>query len=260
VYLRESGDLPDRTAELVLDRPAAMGALDTETAAALARAGSELASRGDLSAVLLTSTAERAFCVGADLKERAAFTDEQMLAQHQVFADAFGSLYALPMPLIAVVRGYALGGGFELALSADLVVADRTAEFALPEVGVGLVPGGGGTQLLARRLGLAVASEVILAGSRISAERARELGLVCRLGDDARATAIELAAAVAAKAPTALRAAKQALREGYGRPLVEGLAVEDAAWRRAVASPDRREGIAAFVAKRAPAWEPEARR
>lgn len=255
VHVRVGGEVPDRVAELVLDRPAALGALDTDTAVALAASAASLAGRADCSAVVLTSTAERAFCVGADLKERAAFGAEQMLAQRPVFRSLFEGLYALPMPLIAAVHGYALGGGFELALAADLIVADRTAVFGLPETGVGLVPGGGGTQLLSRRLGLAVAAEVILAGARLSAERAHRLGLVCRLADaDVRAESFALAAEVAGKAPTALRAAKRALREGYELPLGQARELEDVAWRRAVGSPDRAEGIAAFVGKRAPRW------
>lgn len=256
VRVRVGGDLPDRTAELVLDRPDTMGALDSATAIALAQATGELAAHTDISVVVLTSTAARAFCVGADLKERAGFTHEQMLRQRVLFTAAFGGVYALPMPVIAAVHGYALGGGFELALAADLIVADQEAAFGLPEVGLGLVPGGGGTQLLARRVGLAVASQVILAGARLSAEQAYRYGLVCRCTDgDVRVAALDLAGTVAAKAPTALRAAKQALRDGFGQPLADGLALEDAAWRRAVASPDRAEGIAAFLGKRTPEWE-----
>ena len=163
------------------------------------------------------------------------------------------------MPTIAAVHGYALGGGFELALSCDLIVADATAVVGLPEVSVGVIPGGGGTQLLPRRVGAARAAELIFSARRVEAAEAHGLGLVDELtaaGED-RTEALALAARMAANSPVGLRAAKRALRNGWGQDLRAGLEIEDAAWRSTAFSGDRAEGVAAFNEKRKPQWPGE---
>jgi enoyl-CoA hydratase/carnithine racemase len=194
--------------------------------------------------------------VGADLKERARFSDAEMAAQRPLIRAAFDAVRALDVPVIAAVAGYALGGGLELALSCDLIVADETAEMGLPETAVGLVPGGGGTQLLARRVGPGPAADLIFTARRVSAREADRLGLVDRVVERgaAPAAALELGRSVAANSPVAVRAAKRALRLGAGLDLASALDVEDAAWRTAATSPDRAEGIKAFVEKRVPDW------
>jgi enoyl-CoA hydratase/carnithine racemase len=157
------------------------------------------------------------------------------------------------------VHGYALGGGCEFAMSCDIIVADENAVFGLPEVTVGLVPGGGGTQLALRRLGTGLAADLILTGRRVTIDEARNIGLVARrvpVGE-ARATAIEVARTIAKNSPVAVKAAKRALRNGWGVPLDPALDIEDAAWRTAALSADRREGIAAFAEERAPRWPGE---
>jgi len=216
----------------------------------------ELAKRPDVRAVVVSSEIERAFCVGADLKERARFSDAEMAAQRPLVRAAFDAVRGLEVPVIAAVAGFALGGGFELALSCDLIVADVSAELALPETGVGLVPGGGGTQLLVRRAGPATAADLIFTARRVPAHEALALGLVNRVvkRGAARGAALELARTIAGHSPVAVRAAKRALRLGAGVDLASGLDIEDAAWRTAAASPDRAEGIAAFVEKRRPDW------
>jgi enoyl-CoA hydratase/carnithine racemase len=249
----------EHVAELVLDRPEAMNALSTELARQLAEACAALAADRAVRAVVLTSTHPRAFCVGADLKERnaAADDDEELAAQRVLLRAAFDGVRELPMPAIAAVHGFALGGGYELALSCDLIVADPTAVVGLPEVSVGVIPGGGGTQLLPRRVGAARAAELIFTARRVEAVEALDLGLVDRLADAPggdRAQALELAARIAANSPVGLRAAKQALRRGFGLGLDAGLEVEDAAWRTVAFSPDRVEGVAAFNEKRPPRW------
>src|SRR6202046_2085257 len=153
-------------AEIVLDRPEALNALDTVMLVRLAQTCAELAPDTGVRAVVLSATGDRAFSVGADLRERHRMTDAQWLAQRQVFRAAFGELLGLPQPVIAAVHGYALGGGCELALSCDLVVADETAQFGLPEATVGLVPGCGGTQLSMRRLGVGRGAALLLTGPR----------------------------------------------------------------------------------------------
>jgi len=243
------------TAEITLNRPEAMNALSTAMAARLAAVCAELGADRTVRAIVLAA-AGRAFCVGADLKERAAMSDADLLAQRPVFRAAFGGLLALPQPVIAAVHGYALGGGCELALSCDIIVADETAEFGLPETTVGLVPGGGGTQLAPRRLGPGRAADLVLTGRRISAAEAGRLGLADRVMPAGAAAELsrELAGRIARNSPVAVMHAKRALRLGAGLPLAAGLEVEDAAWRAAAFSADRKEGIAAFVEKREPRW------
>jgi len=250
----------DGIAEVVLDRPAAMNALSTAMLVELTAHLTAVAADPSARAVVLSATGERAFCVGADLKERAAMTDAQVMSQRPTFRAAFGALLALPQPVIAAVHGFALGGGCELALSCDVIVADETAVLGLPETTVGLVPGCGGTQLLARRIGPGRAADLIFSGRRVRAEEAARIGLADRLvpAGQARESASELARQVAANSPVAVRAAKQALRNGAGLALAAALDVEDAAWRTAAGSADRREGIAAFAEKRPPVWPSQA--
>jgi enoyl-CoA hydratase/carnithine racemase len=243
-------------AQIVLDRPAALNALSTASLTALAAACARVGASPAIRAVVISSAVGRAFCVGADLKERAAMTDEQILAQRLVFRAAFGALLGLPQPVIAAVHGFALGGGCELALSCDIIVADESAVFGLPETTVGLVPGCGGTQLAARRIGPGRAAEMVLSGRQVPAAEADRIGLADRLVPAGTATdaALELARRIAANSPVAVRAARRAIRLGADLSLAAGLEVEDAAWRTAVMSADRREGIAAFAEKRPPAW------
>ncbi|MGW3293935.1 enoyl-CoA hydratase/isomerase family protein [Streptomyces xiamenensis] len=254
-------DADSGVAELVLDRVPAMNAVSSAMARGIAEACAALAAAParEVRAVVLSSTHERAFCVGADLKERNGFTDADLGRQRPVSRAAYGGVLNLPMPVIAAVHGYALGGGFELALSCDVIVADPTAVVGLPEVTVGVIPGGGGTQLLPRRVGAARAAELIFTGRRVAADEALALGLIdvaAERGED-RTRALELAAGIAANSPVGLRAAKRALRTGHGLDLATGMEVEDAAWRTVAFSADRAEGVAAFNDKRRPAWPGE---
>ena len=246
----------DGIAEITLNRPEAMNSISSAMAAELTRACAELAAAPEVRVVVFGAAGERAFCAGADLKERAGMTDADILRQRPVIRAVFGALLALPQPAVAAVHGFALGGGCELALSCDLVVADETAVFGLPEVTVGLVPGGGGTQLALRRLGPGRAADLVLTGRKVGIDEAMRFGLVDRrvpAGQDGPA-ALDLAGQIAANSPVAVRAAKRAIRHGWGVSLEAGLDIEDAAWRTAALSADRREGIAAFVEKRKPAW------
>jgi enoyl-CoA hydratase/carnithine racemase len=253
VAVRSHGE---HVVEVVLDRPSALNAVSTAAAVEITATMRRLSGDSNVRAVVVTSSSDRAFCVGADLKERAGFNDEQLLAQRPVIRELFASVRELPMPSIAAVNGFALGGGFELALSCDVIVADETAVLGLTEVTVGLVPGGGGTQLLSRRAGAGAAAEFVLSGKRIPAEEALRSGIVQRVvpAGEARRAALELADAIAANSPLAVRAAKRALAAAASLPLDAGLGVEDAAWREAAVSADRREGIAAFTEKRRPRW------
>lgn len=243
-------------AELVMDRPEASNAVSTEQAEAIADACQWVQEQPQIRVTILSSGVPKAFCVGADLKERKEFTNDDLEAQRQVTEAAYGGVLNLAMPTIAAVHGHALGGGCELALSCDVIVAAETAVFGLPEVGVGVIPGGGGTQLLSRRLGLNRAADLIFTTRRVRAEEAVRIGLADRHSgtDSARSTALELARQIAQKSPVGLRNAKHALRAGFDRPLSEGLQIEADCWRATAFSADRQEGIAAFNEKRAPEW------
>lgn len=246
-------------AELVLTRGEALNAISLTMAREFAAAATGLAADPALRAVVLTSDIPKAFCVGADLKERAGASEADLARIRPVFRAAYQGLLGLQVPVIAAVAGYALGGGFELALSCDLIVADDTAVFGLPEVTVGLVPGGGGTQLLQRRTGWSAAADLVLTGRRITAAEASRLRIIDRLvaAGEARQAAVDLAQLIAANSPTAVRNAKRALRRGHEAPLEAALDIEDAAWWAAALSADRAEGAAAFTANRQPAWPAE---
>jgi enoyl-CoA hydratase/carnithine racemase len=205
---------------------------------------------------VLTSSHEKAFCVGADLKERNSFTDADLMQQRPTARAAYGSILDLPMPAVAAVDGFAFGGGYELALSCDVIVAGEGATVGLPEVGVGVIPGGGGTQLLVRRVGWSRAARAIFTAAKMPAAEALAMGgvdEVVRAGT-AREHALGLARQIAANSPVGLRNAKKAMRLGADVDLAAGLEIEDACWRATAFSGDRREGVAAFAEKRRPNW------
>ncbi|CAN5210292.1 enoyl-CoA hydratase-related protein [soil metagenome] len=244
-------------ATITLSRPEALNAISGEMADLLAGTLLQAAARADVWVVVLAAAGDNAFCVGADLKERNRLDDSGWLRNRILMRGMFDSLRAVPQPTIASVFGHALGGGFELALSCDLIVASEDAKFGLPEVRVGILPGGGGTQLLARKLGVARAKELVLTARRITAAEAHGMGLVARVvarADLAAATG-DLAAEICRGAPVSVRESKRAIDRGFDLPLDDGIEIEDLAWRRTVASEDRREGIAAFNEKRDPDWK-----
>ncbi len=243
-------------AVITLNRPEAMNAISGQVGTELGAAFRAVATEKDVWVVVLGAAGERAFCVGADLKERGAMDDAGWLRNRAAMRGMFDALRAIPQPTIAAAFGYALGGGFELILGCDLVVAAEDSIFGLPEVRVGILPGGFGTQLLPRKIGVARAKELILTGRRIHAGEAFDMGLVARVEPRERldAAALELAADVCRSSPVSVREAKRAIDRGIEVPLEQGVEIEDVAWRRAVASEDRREGIAAFNEKREPTW------
>jgi enoyl-CoA hydratase/carnithine racemase len=224
VTLRGADGVP-HVAELVLDRPEALNAVSTAMARAIAAATAELAADGSLRAVVLSSSSEKAFCVGADLKERNALTDDELLRQRLVARSAYTGVLDLPVPTVAAVHGYALGGGCELALACDLIVADETAVFGLPEVSVGVIPGGGGTQLLARRAGWGRAADLVFTARRIEASEAHRLAIADRLvpaGRD-RAVALEIAAAISWVSTSRLQSGWRSRMPAGERPRSAGI-------------------------------------
>jgi methylglutaconyl-CoA hydratase len=241
-----------RIAWLTLDRPEAANALSRGLVADLRAALAAL--RADPPVLVVTGAGEKAFCAGADLKERRAMSLDETRAFLADLNALMDELAAYPQPVIAALQGAAYGGGLELALACDLRLGAEGIEVGLPEVRLGIIPGAGGTQRLARACGLAVAKELILTGRRIDAARAQALGLLSAVVPAAglRAEAQRWAADIAAAGPLAVAQAKRAIDEGWGRPLAEGLAVERACYDVVLASADRDEGLAAFAEKRKP--------
>jgi len=239
-----------------LQRPEALNAISGALADELAAVLREVAEDDSVWAVVLTGAGERAFCVGADLKERAGFTLADYHRNRGQIRRMFAALRALPQPTIAAIYGFALGGGFELALSCDVVVAAEGATMGLTEARVGLLPGGGGTQLLPRLVGPAKAKELIFTGARLDAAEAAALGLVNKVvaAEQLRTAALAVANDICLSSPVAARAAKRAVDGALGQSLERGLELEHAAWAVVVASEDRSEGIAAFNEKRDPRW------
>ena len=203
---------------------------------------------------MLFRSGDKAFAAGADIGELADQTPERLAADGHF--DAWERIAAVGLPVIAAVRGYALGGGCELAMSCDLIIAGDDARFGQPEIRIGVMPGAGGTQRLARAVGRGLAMELILTGRMLGAEDARVAGLVNRVVPAAETVtvALDLAAQIAAMPPLAVRAAKQAILAAAELPLAEGLRRERAAFFALFATQDQREGMAAFLEKRPPTW------
>lgn len=244
-------------ATVTLNRPESLNAISGPMADELAAAFRKVSSDDSVWVVILAAAGERAFCVGADLKERAGFSLQDFHHNRVQVRGMFEALRAVPQPVIASVFGFALGGGFELALSCDLVVAAEGTKLGLPEARVGLLPAGGGTQLLTRKAGLARAKELIYTGRRFDVAEGTEIGLVHRVvpRDELASATTQLALDVCRSSPVAVRAAKAATDAALGLPIEEGIEAEHRAWETVIASADRAEGIAAFNEKRDPQWQ-----
>jgi enoyl-CoA hydratase/carnithine racemase len=212
-----------------------------------------------LRAVVLTGQGDRAFCAGADLKERAKMTPEEVHGFHAAVRDGFTGIERAPQPFVAAINGAALGGGLELALACDLRVVAEGAEVGLPEVGLGIIPGAGGTVRLPRLVGVGRAKDLILTGRRVGAAEALAMGLVSRVAPPARLReeAVALAEQVARNAPISLRQAKRAVDGCFDLPLDEALAFENRVYQDCLASKDRVEALRAFAEKRPPVFTGE---
>jgi len=243
---------------VTLNRPEVLNAINT-------RMGEETldlwvrlsADPGEVRCVVLTGAGERAFCAGGDLKERDGMTDEAWRAQHEIFERSFIALMECTVPVIAAVNGHAYGGGLETALCCDFIYAARGARFALSEVRLGIMPGGGGTQNLARAAGERRAKELILSARAFSAEEAHEWGIVNRVCEpvELRSEAIAAAGSIAENAPLSVRQAKKAIHYGLQTDLLTGFHFEIEAYNRLVDTEDRHEGVRAFNEKRKPVFK-----
>ena len=238
-----------------LNRPNASNALNTQMGRDLVRYFEDAAlDPASHRCVILTGSGDRAFCAGGDLKERRGMTDEAWTRQHVVFERMVRALIDCPVPIIAAVNGAAYGGGCEIAACCDFIYAADTARFALTEVTLGIMPGGGGTQTLPRAVGERRAKELILTGRPFTAEQARAWGFVNEVFPlpDLLRQALATASRIASNAPIAVRQAKLSIHRGLQSSLRDGLALEIEAYNRMVPTEDRREGVLAFNEKRPP--------
>lgn len=259
--VREYMTLSIRMAEphvllVTLNRPEVSNAVNTQMGRDLLDLWSALiADLGDIRAVVLTGAGDRVFCAGGDLKERQGMTNEQWSAQHEIFERQYWALLDCPVPVIGAANGHAFGGGLEILLACDFIYATKAARFALPEVMLGIMPGTGGTQFLPRAVGERRAKEIVLTGKPISAEEAREWGLVNRICESVVTEAIATASAIAANAPLSIRQAKKSIHHGLDMDLKSALLYEIEAYKSLAVSEDRVEGVRAFNEKRKPAFK-----
>ena len=250
-----AGEAPlEAVALLTLDRPAAMNALSFALVAELGEILAVLDGDDTCRAIVITGAGDRAFAAGADIRELAG---ESPGSLHD--ADPFAVLDRIGemrTPVIAAVRGFALGGGCELAMACDMVVAGDNAQLGQPEIRIGVIPGAGGTQRLTRAIGRARAMEMILTGRRIGAAEAEGMGLVTMVVPAAETVerALELAGRIAAMPPRAVAAAKASVNAAQELPLRDGLRYERDKFEALFATEDQREGMIAFLEKRSPAW------
>ena len=243
---------------VTLNRPEASNALNTQMGLDLVALFERFSTDIEgLRAVILTGQGDKAFCAGGDLKQRNGMTDDAWQAQHLVFERMLRALLGCPIPVIGAINGAAYGGGCEIAAALDFVYASTNARFALTEVTLGIMPGGGGTQNLPRAVGERRAKELILSGMPFSAAEAEQWGLVNRVlpPGELLEAAFAIANRIAANGPISVRQAKQAIHRGLQMSLADGLTFEIEAYNRLVPTADRREGVLAFNERRKPNFQ-----
>lgn len=251
-------EIRDGVGWIILDRPEAMNAVNDSLRAAIPQTVAAMESDTAVRAIVLAGNGDRAFCVGADIREKRA--PETAIDAHARLSAMrwITGVAAAEKPVIAALHGFCLGGGLELALAADIRIAASDASFGLPETALGLIPGGGGTQRLARLIGTGRALDMILTGDRIDAAQALQLGLITRIVDDParlRDEAQALAARIAARPPRATAFAKAAIRGALDMPLDAGLAQERSLFTLLLGTEDRAEAARAFAEKRRPEFK-----
>jgi enoyl-CoA hydratase len=244
----------ERVGLVRLNRPKELNALNRAVMEELVDALKAFDADPAIGAMVLTGS-ERAFAAGADIKEMAGASAVDMLQRDNI--GTWDQLRRLKKPLIAAVLGYCLGGGCELAMTCDMIVAAETARFGQPEINIGVMPGAGGTQRLTRAVGKALAMEIILNGRMLTGAEAERFGLANRVvpAEVCLDEAVALAAAIAARAPVAVRLAKESINNAYETSLSDGLADERRAFYFLFGTEDQKEGMAAFIDKRPPTWQ-----
>lgn len=249
-------EIRQRVGLVKLNRPKALNALDSTMMDELMDALVSLDADPAIGCMVITGD-ERAFAAGADIKEMSQASAIQMIQRDHI--SHFDRIRKVKKPVIAAVSGWCLGGGNELAMSCDMIVASETARFGQPEINLGVIPGGGGTQRLARAVGKALAMEVVLNNRMLSAEEALQYGLVNRVVPVERylEEALGLAEEISNRAPVAVRFAKEAVNQAFESFLSDGLADERRAFYFLFSSQDQKEGMQAFIEKRKPEWKGE---
>ena len=244
-----------RVAILTIHRPDKLNALSEQVRVELLEELAQVEADADVGVVVITGSGEKSFIAGADIAEFAGRTpfDQRWAMRSPRIFDVMASF---PKPVIAMINGFCLGGGCELAMSCDLRIASDRARFGQPEINLGLIPGGGGTQRLPRLVGSGQAMRLILTGDMIPAAEAKEIGLVDQVvpHDELRAKTLELAQKIAAKSPLTLKVAKEAVRASERLAIEEGILYERDLFCLCFSSADKEEGVAAFLAKRPAAW------
>lgn len=240
-------------------RPEVYHALNRPMLKQFAQLLQEIAVDATTRVVVITGSGEKAFCAGADLKERQTMTEEQVRIYISLIRKTFTLVEELPQPVIAAIGGVAFGGGLELALACDLRIADERALLALPETSLGIIPGAGGTQRLSRVAGMTVAKELIYTARRITAAEAYQFGIVSKVSPTGQAlnVSMEIAKQIADNAPLAVQQAKKVISEGYELSLGTALEKETLAYDALIPTRDRLEGLQAFQAKRKPIYRGE---
>jgi len=238
---------------ITFNRPQAMNALNNQLLRELMDALEAFDKNEAVGAMVITGN-EKAFAAGADIKEMADKSIQQMMDSDHLAV--FGRIRTIQKPVIAAVSGWALGGGCEIALSCDMIVASESAKFGQPEINIGVIPGAGGTQRLTRAVGKAIAMEMILNDRRLTAQEAYQFGMVNRVTsvEGYLEAALQLAEEIAARAPIAVRAAKKMINQSFERTLSDGLAEEKQVFYNLFATEDQKEGMKAFTEKRKPEW------
>jgi len=249
-------DRRDRVAVIMINRPEKRNALNIQTRAEGAAILDELRADDSVRVVIITGAGDKAFIAGADIAE---FADRTAISQREIMLERglFNAVDTFPKPIIAMVNGYCLGGGCEVALACDIRVASETASFGQPEINLGIIPGGGGTQRLPRLVGEGKAMEMILTGEIIDAQTAFNLGLVNHVvpADQLEIKTMEIANRIAEKSPIALRLAKEAIKLAARSNLDEGLRREVDLFALCFSSADKEEGVKAFLEKRKPEFK-----
>ena len=241
-------------ATITFNRPKALNALNSNLLRELSSAIDEIADNADVRVLVLTGAGDKAFVAGADIKELSGLNPLQAKIFARIGQETINKIAALPIPVIGAVNGYALGGGTEMALACDFIYAADSAAMGLPETTLGLIPGFGGTQRLARLIGPNQAKELIYTGKMISAAQAQELGLVNQVvpADELMAAVGKTARLLCNRGRVSLRAAKEAVNKGLNTDLATGLEIEQDAFAICMVSEDAKEGTAAFIDKRKP--------
>lgn len=247
-------EIADKIAVVSINRPKALNALNTRTIMELGMAFQEVYHHEEVLGVILTGEGQKAFVAGADIEEMSAMTVREARDFAEMGQEVLNEVENFPKPVIAAVNGYALGGGTELAMACDIILASENARFGQPEVKLGVIPGFGGTQRLMRRVGMHIAKELIFTGQMIDAKRAKEIGLVSEVypQDRLMEEAKKMMTTIISNGPFAVATAKYVMNAGADMPLLNALILEKEAFAQCFAGPDQAEGMKAFLEKRTP--------